>query len=155
MIEKLVLTTFLSVLLLPAQAVPVVPVSNAATPATQVNALAVKREWTLEENEFCKARAAENALNAYPRSPLAKVKYIKTFSFRGKSAISTERMYLDNFNFGFQSPFPWQEGKWLARQYVAELTPKYTYLMEMVNRPLQPGEYTTRSSVCVTVYGIR
>ena len=149
------LTTLLSAFLLPAQAVPVIPVANAATPATLVNGLAVKRDWTLEENEFCRARATDNAFNAYPRSPLAKVKYIKTFSFRAKSSASNERVMLDYTSAGFQVPFPWQEGKWLARQYTAQQTPKYTYLLEMQDRPKAPNEYSTVASVCVTVYGIR
>lgn len=147
--------SLLSAFLLPAQAVPVVPVSNVATPATLVNGLAVKRDWTAEDNDFCKARAAENALNAYPRSPLAKVKHIKTFSFRSRSSASNERTMLDYTSAGFQVPFPWQEGKWLARQYTAQQTPKYTYLLEMQDRPKAPNEYSTLASVCVTVYGIR
>ena len=51
--------------------------------------------------------------------------------------------------------FPWQEGKWLARQYVAEQTPRYTYLLEMQDRPKAPNAFSTVASVCLTVYGIR
>lgn len=149
------LNSLLASFLLTAQAVPVIPVANASTPASLVNGLAVKRDWTLEENEFCKARAAQNAFNSYPRSPLSKVKYIKTFSFRAKSSIGNERLMLDYTNAGFQVPFPWQEGQWLARQYTAEQTPKYTYLVEMQDRPKQPNDFSTKASVCVTVYGIR
>ena len=147
--------TLLFSLLMPAQATPVLQVAHASTPASLTNALAVRREWTMQEDGFCKARAAANAYNAYPRSPLAKVKYVKTFSFRGKD-ISSERSWLDTFGIlGFQSPFPWQEGQWLARQLTSAQTPQDTYLLEMQDRARQPGEYSTRSSICLTVYGIR
>lgn len=149
------LSALLSSLLLTAQAVPVVPVANGATPTTMVNALAVKRNWTLVENDFCRNRAGANALNAYPKSPKAKLKYIKTFSFKGTSGASTERSLLDYTNAGFQVPFPWMDGQWLARQYTSQLTPRYTYLVELQDRPKEPNAYYVQSNVCVTVYGIR
>lgn len=149
------LTSFLSAFLLTAQAVPVVPVANAATPTSMVNNLAVKRDWTLEENEFCRSRAADNALKAYPRVPGAKLKYIKTFSFRSRTTVSNERIMLDYTNAGLQVPFPWQEGQWTARQYSSQMTPKYTYLLEMQDRAKAPNAYSSVASVCVTVFGIR
>ncbi|MVN86271.1 hypothetical protein GO986_05785 [Deinococcus sp. HMF7620] len=149
-------SVLLSSLLLTAQAVPVAPVANAATPTSIVNSLAVKRNWTGQDSEFCKARAAQNAYNNYPRAPLAKLKFIKTFAFRGTTNASSERTYLDVFNNGgFQTPFPWQEGQWLARQYTAQPTPRYTYLLELQDRPKEPNRFSTEASVCITVFGIR
>lgn len=146
----------LSMVSMLAQAVPMAPVANAATPTSMVYALAVKREWTLQDSEFCKNRAAANAYNAFPRSPQAKLKFIKTFAFRSKVAIAGERTMLDyGPNVGFQVPFPWNEGQWLARQYTAQMTPRYTYLLETQDRPREANAYSTVASVCVTVFGIR
>ncbi|KQR37705.1 hypothetical protein [Deinococcus sp. Leaf326] len=149
------LTSFLSVFLLTGQAVPVVPVANQATPATLVNALAVKRDWTLDDNEFCKARAEANSRLGFPRTTGSKVKYVKTFSFRTRTSASLERSALEYTNAGFQVPFPWSEGQWLSRQYTAQMTPRYTYVLDLQDRPKEPNAYSTVASACVTVFGIR
>lgn len=138
-----------------ALATPAIPVTNAHTPATLVNSLAVKRNWTLEESAFCKERAAAQASIAYPKRATSKFKYIKTFSFRTPSAASNERVMLDYTNAGFQVPFPWQDGQWLSRQYTADATPRYTYLLEMQDRPRAAGTYSTVASACMTVFGLR
>lgn len=153
--EFSMLIALFSSLFLTAQAIPTVPVANAATPATMVNTLAVKRDWTLTDNDFCRSRAAVNTQSVYPRTPTSKLKYIKTYSFKAKSAAANERLMLDYTNAGFQVPFPWQEGQWLARQYTAQMTPKYTYLVEMQDRPKDPGAYSVVANVCMTVYGLR
>lgn len=138
-----------------ALATPVVPVPNAHTPATLVNSRAVKRNWTLEGSDFCRARAAANASIAYPRKLTSKLKLIRTFNFRTQSTVSNERAILDFTSAGFQVPFPWQEGQWLSRQYTAEATPRYTYLLELQDRPKAPGAYSTVASACMTVFGLR
>ncbi|MFB9992095.1 hypothetical protein ACFFLM_09000 [Deinococcus oregonensis] len=144
-----------SLLSLTAQVTPTISVANAHTPGTLVNSLAVKRNWTLEDNVFCRNRAASNATIAYPQKPTSKLKLIKTFGFRGTSSASLERTVLDYTTTGFQMPFPWQEGQWLSRQYTAQSTPHFTYLLEMQDRPREEGTYGTASNICITVFGIR
>ncbi|UQN07939.1 hypothetical protein [Deinococcus sp. QL22] len=144
-----------SLLSLTAQVTPTISVGNAHTPSTLVNSLAVKRNWTLEDNVFCRNRAASNATIAYPQKPTSKLKFIKTFGFRGTVNASLERSVLDITNVGFQVPFPWNDGQWLSRQYTAQSTPRFTYLLEMQDRPRQEGTYSTLSSVCITVFGVR
>lgn len=134
---------------------PVLPVPNAHTPGTLVNGLAVKRNWTVEDSAFCRARAAANASIAYPRKPTSKFKLIAAFSFRTQSTASSERLMLDYTGAGFQVPFPWQDGQWLSRQYTAEATPRYTYLLELQDRPRAPGTYSTVASACMTIFGLR
>lgn len=138
-----------------AGAVAPLPVSNAHTPGTLVNSLAVKRNWTLENSDFCRARAAANAAVAAPQKPTSKFKYIKTFSFRTQSTASNERTLLDFTSAGFQVPFPWQDGQWLSRQYSSDATPKYAYLLELQDRPKAQGQYSTLASACMTVFGLR
>lgn len=101
----------LSTLSLLAQAVPLAPVANAATPTSLVYTLAVKREWTLQDSEFCQNRAAAKAFSACPRSPWARLKLIETFAFRSQQAIAGEGTMLDyGTSAGLQVPFPWTEG---------------------------------------------
>lgn len=83
------------------------------------------------------------------------MKYVKTFSFRTHSTASNERSILEYTNVGFQVPFPWSEGQWLSRQYTAEMTPRYTYVLELQDRPKEPNAYSTVASACMTVFGIR
>ena len=134
---------------------PAVPVANGHTPSTLVNSLAVKRDWTLQDSSFCQSRAAENASIALPTKVNSKFKFIRTFAFRAKTNVSNERAMLDYTNAGFQVPFPWQEGQWMARQYTSEFTRGYTYLLEMQDRPKEPGAFGQVASVCVTVLGLR
>lgn len=144
-----------SLLSLTAQVTPTISVANAHTPSTLVNSLAVKRNWTLDDNIFCRNRAASNATIAYPQKPMSKLKFIKTFGFRGTVSASLERSMLDITNTGFQLPFPWHEGQWLDRQYTSQSTPRFTYLLEMQDRPKEQGSYSTLSNVCITVFGVR
>lgn len=120
-----------------------------------MSTLAVKRDWTLEDNGFCRQRAVAAASIAFPQKAGSKFKYIKTFSFRTRSAASHERIMLDYTNAGFQVPFPWQDGQWLSRQYTSQATPKHTYLLEMQDQPKAQGTYTTVASACMTVFGLR
>ncbi|SMB85634.1 hypothetical protein [Deinococcus hopiensis] len=117
------LTALLPLLLASATAQVSIPVANAHTPATLVNALAVKRNWTVEQSEFCKARAAANAAIAYPKKANSKFKFITTYAFRASSDAKGERSLLDFYGTDFQTPFPWQDGQWLSRQYSYDALP--------------------------------
>ena len=148
--------SLLPLLFLTAQVVPVVPVANASTPASVVNELAMKRDWTVEDSPFCKARAEANSMASFPRTLNSKVKYVKTFSYRIKNNATSERNFLEVFGTGKLAPsFPWNDGQWLARQYAAQGTPGYAYLMELQDRPKEPNAYSTVASACVTVFGLR
>ncbi|AFZ67047.1 hypothetical protein [Deinococcus peraridilitoris] len=146
------LLTLACSLCLSATAQPVAPPPTAHTPSTLVYGLAVKRNWTEQSTPFCTSRAASNISVSYPKAPKAAYRHVRTFGFTSRNSPTTERTMLDYTPAGFQVPYPWQVGQWMSRQYAAEATPGYAYLLEVQERA---DVGSGGANICMTVFSQR